>query len=848
MNIVEKIFDIKLDRVYCISLEENINNRKNLTSIFKSYGFEVYFHIVNRNNDPTQGCMNSHIWCLEDAKKNNYNNILIFEDDVTFNDEIISSFEKQKIEIPQDFDIFYLGYHINKGYKYDEFLLKTLSAQCTHSYIVSKKCINYILNNIHLDWKENKVWYNRNKYEKMQNFNNRAIDLFYAKIICDDLQKSYGIYPMWCNQKPGYSTIEKKVVDYTKLLLDKSDIFYKRNKHIMKTYLINLDRRNDRLQKFVDKYSFIFNNYERFNAIDGSIFDFENYKQLFDTTNYKINVKNPYKNHEYNKGVLGCALSHYKIWEKIINNMFDINLVLEDDIELSDNFIAKLNNLMDYLVEDEKWDIVFLGFTDYKNTNDKKINDKLIRFSGDMRRNGGGTFGYLITKNGAKKLIKYAKQYNIQQAIDWFMIEQFDKMVVYKAEPELIFSKVYGSENEDSDVQKITEKLKPTNESMSMNTIFKEVFINDMILFMDERKRLLYFDEEDIMSYYGHITNDNKLVKDYIMNTTFQYSFNGLTVKNPIMFYTKGKIPYHIRKIMEKTATYRTVVVYIPGGYNAIINGVYYFNCINDTIFDKLVEMFKIKTFITLTPLFFMNYIINKDDNITFLYTGDYETQDTVYNKIQLKNQGRVFIKNFLSLDNVNIITNSENKKVELINKYNIKTQDILNKIKIKNYDFPVIKCNENMLDNFKDKKYIYITYDEQPLTLINFFSQKNKNNESVLVCFSNSLHSKNKNIIVISRNQYTFQQILKLNDKRIIYISYEHKKYSDFNILSCIINNKLMILPKLFGFYKKMSIQIDEICSEKTIQYINKTLNDEKIKTRMLDEYLKYRENFLGI
>ena len=46
----------------------------------------------------------------------------------------------------------------------------------------------------------------------------------------------------------------------------------------------------------------------------------------------------------------------------------------------------------------------------------------------------------MIRKSGAENLIRIADTDGIRQAIDWFMIEQFDKLNCYKCNPELITS------------------------------------------------------------------------------------------------------------------------------------------------------------------------------------------------------------------------------------------------------------------------------------------------------------------------------------------------------------------------------------------------------------------------
>ena len=235
------------------------------------------------------------------------------------------------------------------------------------------------------------------------------------------------------------------------------------------TLIVNLDRRRDRIEKFyntyIKKYPNFFKKLIRFPAVDGKTYDFKDDMHLFDLKQLPFKKqRNPYDNHGYRAGVLGCSLSHFNIWKKLVETdeqkENDFIFVVEDDIQLCDNFDIKLNELLNDLNKDKKWGICFVGFTDYKNFNDTKISDKLIQFSGETRLNGGGTFAYLIRKKGARKLVENALKYKIQQAIDWFMIEQMDEIIMYKSEPELVFSVVANNDpNSDSDVQNLNHKI-----------------------------------------------------------------------------------------------------------------------------------------------------------------------------------------------------------------------------------------------------------------------------------------------------------------------------------------------------------------------------------------------------
>ena len=108
------------------------------------------------------GCAISHMKIYEDALKNNYKNILVLEDDVhftdTFNEYIINALE----EIPNDYDILYLGYkdlyscEAPKDSSFN-YIYKPYFPLLTHAMIISNKGLKKLLNLItkidnHIDW------------------------------------------------------------------------------------------------------------------------------------------------------------------------------------------------------------------------------------------------------------------------------------------------------------------------------------------------------------------------------------------------------------------------------------------------------------------------------------------------------------------------------------------------------------------------------------------------------------------------------------------------------------------------------------------------------------------------
>ena len=135
-------------------------------------------------------------------------------------------------------------------------------------------------------------------------------------------------------------------------------------------------------------------------------------------------------------GGVGCAISHKKILDIIIENKYEDTLILEDDIEIVDNFDTLFENIE--LPND--YDMFYLGYHSAPNSQDynKNIN-KCHRIY--------GTFGIIISLEGAKKLVNELKIFNpLNYALDtayFYNISpsninkycaKFDKCLIYHME------------------------------------------------------------------------------------------------------------------------------------------------------------------------------------------------------------------------------------------------------------------------------------------------------------------------------------------------------------------------------------------------------------------------------
>lgn len=220
----------------------------------------------------------------------------------------------------------------------------------------------------------------------------------------------------------------------------------------MKTYVINLDRRPDRWEDFKSKAGYLSPfNYERFSAVDGTLLkSTAQLQRIFDGNDYNMRV-----------GLVGCAMSHIKIYIELIDSDYDVFCILEDDIDFTPEFDKKLLHVYNQ-VKIMNWDMVYLGHHLYEQyiTDDiydkKKMPiiekwDRIYSLSTSM----GGTGGYLISKNGAKNLLEYISKTGMINGIDTIQQKSADELNIFYSTPHLIYSECYrgNSNNIDTDIQ-----------------------------------------------------------------------------------------------------------------------------------------------------------------------------------------------------------------------------------------------------------------------------------------------------------------------------------------------------------------------------------------------------------
>ena len=216
---------------------------------------------------------------------------------------------------------------------------------------------------------------------------------------------------------------------------DKNDI-----KLYDKIFMINLEKRKDRLNNF----NFRYNNsdfkipYNLFKAFDGRKIDISKYINKNTYNDILITEKTGKRKYHYQltRGAIGCYLSHVNIWKHILDNNIDSALIFEDDVNINYNSEELIYKSINNIPQD--FDIILLGCNCIKCY--KKNNYRVVyKF--------WGLYAYIITKKCIEKI--YDKMFPIKQQIDSELSDLSNELNIYSTNTNIIKHANIG----ESDIQ-----------------------------------------------------------------------------------------------------------------------------------------------------------------------------------------------------------------------------------------------------------------------------------------------------------------------------------------------------------------------------------------------------------
>jgi glycosyl transferase family 25 len=235
-----------IQHAFYINLLSRPDRKQHVETQMKAIGINAErFNAIKMQNGAI-GCSMSHLKIIETAKANNFDHVLIVEDDILFTNPslFIEQFNKF-LSNHKDFDVVIIcGNNAPPFTNIDDTCVQVTRCQTTTGYLVKSHYYDKLIQN-----------YKTGIVNLMRDPSNHvlyAIDKFWFNLQAID--KWYLIIPLTVTQREDYSDIEKRVTNYTPVMLD-----------LDKTAFLQRQRDVAILKKIGD-FNYINNNNNNFNT------------------------------------------------------------------------------------------------------------------------------------------------------------------------------------------------------------------------------------------------------------------------------------------------------------------------------------------------------------------------------------------------------------------------------------------------------------------------------------------------------------------------------------------------------------------------------------------------------
>ena len=182
----------------------------------------------------------------------------------------------------------------------------------------------------------------------------------------------------------------------------------------MKNFVISLKSASDRREHIINQFEGKGIPFNFFDAIEPS-----------QITSQAEKIGFTIRQGDLTQNELACFLSHFSLWNKIVNENIGYMAIFEDDIYLSDTsekFLDTTDWIDGDIIKIEKvYKTVLL-----KNKKEKNI-DGLKYFQGFLMKGHMGAGGYILSLNAAKKIIEYVKSLSEIDHVDQVLFGKYLK-------------------------------------------------------------------------------------------------------------------------------------------------------------------------------------------------------------------------------------------------------------------------------------------------------------------------------------------------------------------------------------------------------------------------------------
>jgi glycosyl transferase family 25 len=177
-------------------------------------------------------------------------------------------------------------------------------------------------------------------------------------------------------------------------------------KQVIPVWVINLKKRPDRLKAIANRLDALGIEWTRLDAVDGANCD-----------KNELDISKQYgKIGEISDGARACSASHYKFWNELISSNAKYGIVLEDDVELSNDF---KNLVYDFTWIPKNSNLIKLEKAAPNKSSKLLLGPKLSTAVNNTRQvrkmysRHCGTAAYLISREGAEIAVNWQKPFSV---------------------------------------------------------------------------------------------------------------------------------------------------------------------------------------------------------------------------------------------------------------------------------------------------------------------------------------------------------------------------------------------------------------------------------------------------
>lgn len=185
------------DKIFVVSLDNEVGrNRMETTGLhLQAHVISYYLWKATEDENGVVGLLKSMHALFTRCIQQGYENVLVLEDDTEFVVKFWPFIEEIWPQLPKDYHCLFLACTLmNRPERVSDNILRIQSSYCTNAIVYTKEAMELILPMI----------------EKNPT---QAYDVTLMKNLQPD-GKCYATYPMMCFQRTGYSSIEKKEMDW----------------------------------------------------------------------------------------------------------------------------------------------------------------------------------------------------------------------------------------------------------------------------------------------------------------------------------------------------------------------------------------------------------------------------------------------------------------------------------------------------------------------------------------------------------------------------------------------------------------------------------------------------------